>query len=44
MITDALALVNNQEKCLKLSQNILRLATPHATEDIVDVIATMLKK
>jgi len=44
LIPDALALVNNQEKCLKLSQNILRLATPHATEDIVEVIADLLKK
>ena len=44
LITDALALVNSREKCLKLSQNIKRLATPHATEDIVEVIATLLKK
>lgn len=44
LIPDALALVNNREKCLKLSQNILSLATPHATEDIVEVIATLLKK
>src|SRR5665647_3179022 len=43
LISDALALVNNQEKCLKLSQNILRLATPQAMEDIVEVIATLLK-
>jgi UDP-N-acetylglucosamine--N-acetylmuramyl-(pentapeptide) pyrophosphoryl-undecaprenol N-acetylglucosamine transferase len=43
LIPDALALVNNREKCLKLSQNILRLATPHATDDIVEVIATLLK-
>jgi len=43
LIPDALALVNNREKCLKLSQNIKRLATPHATEDIVEVIATLLK-
>jgi UDP-N-acetylglucosamine--N-acetylmuramyl-(pentapeptide) pyrophosphoryl-undecaprenol N-acetylglucosamine transferase len=43
LIPDALALVNQREKCLKLSQNIKRLATPHATEDIVEVIATLLK-
>jgi UDP-N-acetylglucosamine--N-acetylmuramyl-(pentapeptide) pyrophosphoryl-undecaprenol N-acetylglucosamine transferase len=44
LIPDALALVNQREKCLKLSQNIKRLATPNATEDIVEVIATLLKK
>ena len=43
LIADALALVNNREKCLILSQNIKRLATPSATEDIVEVIATLLK-
>jgi len=44
LIPDALALVNNREKCLILSQNIKRLATPRATEDIVVVVATLLKK
>jgi UDP-N-acetylglucosamine--N-acetylmuramyl-(pentapeptide) pyrophosphoryl-undecaprenol N-acetylglucosamine transferase len=44
LIRDALALVNDQGKCLKLSQNIKRLATPHATNDIVEVIAALLKK
>jgi len=43
LIPDALALVDNREKCLRLSQNILKLATPHATDDIVEVIATLLK-
>jgi len=43
LIPDALALVNNREKCLKLSQNILKLATPHATDDIVEVVAMLLK-
>jgi UDP-N-acetylglucosamine--N-acetylmuramyl-(pentapeptide) pyrophosphoryl-undecaprenol N-acetylglucosamine transferase len=43
LIPDALALVNNREKCLRLSQNILKLATPHATDDIVEVVATLLK-
>jgi len=43
LIADALALVNQREKCLQLSQNIKRLATPRATEDIVEVIATLLK-
>jgi len=43
LIPDALALVNNREKCLRLSQNILKLATPHATDDIGEVIATLLK-
>jgi len=44
LIPDALALVNNREKCLKLSQNIIKFATPNATTDIVEVIATLLKK
>jgi UDP-N-acetylglucosamine--N-acetylmuramyl-(pentapeptide) pyrophosphoryl-undecaprenol N-acetylglucosamine transferase len=44
LIPDALALVNSREKCLKLSQNIKRLATPRATDDIVEVIATLLKR
>jgi UDP-N-acetylglucosamine--N-acetylmuramyl-(pentapeptide) pyrophosphoryl-undecaprenol N-acetylglucosamine transferase len=44
LIPDALALVSSREKCLKLSQNIKRLATPRATEDIVEVIAALLKK
>ena len=44
LIPDALALVGSQEKCLRLSQNIKRLSTPHATEDIVTVIETLLKK
>jgi len=44
LIPDALALVNNREKCLRLSQNIKRLATPRATEDIVEVIASLIKK
>ncbi len=44
LIPDALALVNNREKCLKLSQNIKRLATPRATEDIVEVIVSLLKE
>jgi len=43
LIADALALVNQREKCLQLSQNIKRLATPRATEDIVEVIANLLK-
>jgi len=42
LIPDALALVNNSEKCLRLSQNIKRLATPNATDDIVDVIASLI--
>jgi len=44
LIPDALALVNNQEKCLKLAQNIKKLATPRATDDIVAVIGALLKK
>jgi len=43
LIPDALALVKNREKRLKLSQNIKKLATPHATDDIVEVIAALLK-
>ena len=44
LIPDALALVSNSEKCLELSRNIKRLATPHATKDIVKVIADLLKE
>ena len=44
LIPDALALVNNPEKCLKLAQNIKRLATPSATEDIVKEIVALLKR
>ncbi len=44
LIPDALALVSNEEKCLRLSQNIKRLATPQATEDIVEVISSLLKE
>jgi len=39
-----LELMNNGEKRMKLSQNIKKFATPHATDDIVEVIATLLKK
>ncbi len=44
LIPLALELVNNKEECNKLSRNIKKLATPYATEDIVEVIATLLKK
>ena len=44
LIPDALALVNNPDKCLKLAQNIKRLATPSATEDIVKEIVALLKR
>jgi UDP-N-acetylglucosamine--N-acetylmuramyl-(pentapeptide) pyrophosphoryl-undecaprenol N-acetylglucosamine transferase len=44
LIPAALALVDNREKCLELSHYIKELATPRATEDIIDVIATLIKK
>jgi len=44
LIPFALELMNNGEKRMKLSQNIKKFATPHATDDIVEVIATLLKK
>jgi UDP-N-acetylglucosamine--N-acetylmuramyl-(pentapeptide) pyrophosphoryl-undecaprenol N-acetylglucosamine transferase len=44
LIPAALELLKNREKCLTLSKNIKKLATPHATEDIVEVIATFLNK
>jgi len=44
LIPEALELLKDREKCLSLSKNIKKLATPHATEDIVDVIATLLKR
>ena len=43
LITLALELIENKEKCLKLSANIKKLATPNATKDIVEVIAALLK-
>ena len=44
LIPAALALLKNREKCLNLSANIRKLATPNATSDIVEVIATLLNK
>ncbi len=43
LVGEALALVADREKCLKLSQSIKKLATPNATEDIISVIGTLLK-
>jgi UDP-N-acetylglucosamine--N-acetylmuramyl-(pentapeptide) pyrophosphoryl-undecaprenol N-acetylglucosamine transferase len=43
LIPVALRLVHDQERCLTLSQNIKKLATPNATKDIVDVVAALLK-
>ena len=43
LISVAVELVNNKGKCLDLSNNIKKLATPHATEDIVAVITKLLK-
>lgn len=44
LIPAALALLEDLEKCRSLGQNIKKLATPRATEDIVEVIATLLNK
>jgi UDP-N-acetylglucosamine--N-acetylmuramyl-(pentapeptide) pyrophosphoryl-undecaprenol N-acetylglucosamine transferase len=40
----AIDLVNDKNRCEILSRNIRKLATPNATEDIVGVISTLLKK
>lgn len=42
LIPYALLLLENREKCNSLSKNIKKLATPDATEDIAEVIATLL--
>ena len=44
LIPAAMELLKNSEKCQNLSRNIKKLATPHATEDIVAVIASLLNK
>jgi UDP-N-acetylglucosamine--N-acetylmuramyl-(pentapeptide) pyrophosphoryl-undecaprenol N-acetylglucosamine transferase len=43
LISSALTLVQNSEACHTLSKNIRELATPDATNDIVNVIASLLK-
>jgi len=42
LIPAALLLLENREKCVDLSKNIKKLATPNATADIVEVIATLI--
>ncbi len=44
LIETALDLVNNKKLCEKLSNNIRKLATPKATEDIVEVISSLIEK
>ena len=44
LVREAIDLVNDKNRCEILSVNIRKLATPNATEDIVDVISTLLKK
>ena len=44
LIPTALELLENNERCVNLSLNIKKLATPDATKDIVDVIAGLLNK
>ena len=43
LLSTALSLVQNREACQTLSNNIRELATPNATNDIVDVINSLLK-
>lgn len=43
LIPAALDLLRNDEKCQGLKKNIKMLATPNATNDIVDVIASLVK-
>jgi UDP-N-acetylglucosamine--N-acetylmuramyl-(pentapeptide) pyrophosphoryl-undecaprenol N-acetylglucosamine transferase len=44
LVKTAIDLINDEDRCEMLSRNIMKLATPRATEDIVDVITTLLKK
>jgi UDP-N-acetylglucosamine--N-acetylmuramyl-(pentapeptide) pyrophosphoryl-undecaprenol N-acetylglucosamine transferase len=44
LVRIALALVGDKIRCELLSRNIRKLATPKATEDIVEVISALLKK
>jgi UDP-N-acetylglucosamine--N-acetylmuramyl-(pentapeptide) pyrophosphoryl-undecaprenol N-acetylglucosamine transferase len=40
----AIDLISDKKRCEMLSRNIRKLATPNATEDIVEVISSLLKK
>jgi UDP-N-acetylglucosamine--N-acetylmuramyl-(pentapeptide) pyrophosphoryl-undecaprenol N-acetylglucosamine transferase len=44
LLTVALDLLNNEENCKKLSQSILKLGRPNATEHIVDEIERIARK
>lgn len=43
LVEEALLLVEDKEQLLKLSGNIQKMATPDATNDIVEVIVSMIK-
>lgn len=44
MMLEALELVKNQTRLVELGENCLKMAKPHATKDIVEVILNDLKK
>lgn len=44
LIAETIGLVNDKAACEKLSDNIKKLATPKATEHIVEVISTLIEK
>ncbi len=43
LVEEALLLVNDQQRLALLAENIKKIATPHATNDIVEVIASLIK-
>jgi UDP-N-acetylglucosamine--N-acetylmuramyl-(pentapeptide) pyrophosphoryl-undecaprenol N-acetylglucosamine transferase len=42
LVTEALILVKDKQRMAVLSENIKKMATPHATKDIVEVIAALI--
>lgn len=44
LVDDALKLLFDEQRCIKLSQNIAALAKPNATEDIVTEIEKLIKE
>ena len=43
LVEEALILVNDKQRLFELAENIKKMATPSATNDIVDVIVSLLK-
>lgn len=44
LLPEAIELINNEEACEKLSENIMKLARPHATGHIVDEVEKLIEK